>query len=253
MIKFKFTQRDTDDYNKWICFCHRQNKGIGFNLVYKSNGYFDPRPQINTNLTSLLALSLPFVSSWLIPISLVLCFFSWGSLCIHLPYDTGRGNDSESNSYGLTFYHVDSGFPDKFWVRGYNKLSFSFPWSWKYDKKEVLFSYGWRKEEKGEDFWDKPKWKNELWVGEYNYEYTLKSREVQKTKATVTQEKRYLKRWFGLITRCTHYLEVSFLEEIGEGRGTWKGGVVDCSYEFQEGETALQCLRRMEKERRFNR
>lgn len=253
MIKFNFTYEDTEDHKKWISFYPNRNKGTGFSLTYENNGYFDPRPQINTNLTTLAALILPFLSLWMIPVSLFLCFYSWGSLYIHLPYDTGRNNTAESKTYGLMFYHADSGFPNQFWVRGFSGLSFDFPWGYKFLRREVLHKSGWRKEERGDDFWDKEKWKNEILLEEYPYTYTLKSGEIQERIATVHQEKRYWTRWFGFHIKCHHYLEIDFNGEVGEGSGSWKGGCIGCSYEFKSGETALECLKRMERERVFNR
>src|SRR5690349_4109819 len=136
MIKTKFTYADTEDYKKWISFYPERNKGTGFYLTYENNGYFDPRPQINTNITTLLALILPFFSLWLLPLTLVLCFYSWGSLYIRLPFDTGKNQSTGGKTYGLMFYHVDSGFPSEMWFRGWK--SFNFPWAFKFDKREVL-------------------------------------------------------------------------------------------------------------------
>ena len=252
MIKFKFTEVDTEDYHKWVSFYPNRNKGTGFNLTYENNGYFDPRPQINTNLTTLLALVLPFISLWLIPISLVLCFYSWGSLYIRLPYDTGRGNTAESNTYGLMFYHIDGGFPTKCWVRGFSKLSFDFPWGFKFLKMEILLKDGWKKEEKGDDLWDKDKWGDKILYETHSYNYTLRNGKTQERIATIHQVKRYWKRWFDLDVMCSHRIEIEFSDEVGEKSGSWKGGCIGCSYEMKKDETPLECLRRMENERMFN-
>jgi hypothetical protein len=236
MIKLKFTERDTEEYKTWFSFYPTRNKGTGFYLTYENNGYFDPRPQINTNLTTLLALILPFISLWLLPLSLILCFFSWGSLYIHLPYDTGRRTTAESNTYGLMFYHIDSGFPSEFWVRGYR--SFNFPWAYTFHKRDVL--------------WDKNKWGDKIAYKTYLYKYKLKSGETQIVNTTIYQEKMYWKRWFGLQIDCKNRIEVEFDSEVGERTGSWKGGTIGCSYEIKKGETAYQCLLRMEQERTFN-
>ena len=249
MIKFKFNKGEIEDFTGWISFYPKRNKGTGFYLTYENNGYFDPRPQINTNLTTLLALLLPFISLWLLPLSIILSFYSWGSLYIHLPYDTGRGNTSESKTYGLMFYHVDSGFPTEIWFRGWK--SFSFPWAWNFWKREVLHKSGWRTEKRGDDLWDKEKWKNELVLRSYPYTYTLNSGQEQEVIATVYQERRYWRRWFKLFSKCNHSIEIEFSSEVGERSGSWKGGCIGCSYTMKKGETAYQCLRRMEKERIF--
>jgi len=46
---------------------------------------------------------------------------------------------------------------------------------------------------------------------------------------------------------------VSFDAEVGEGTGSYKGGVVGCSHDMLPFETPIETLRRMEKEVRFNR
>jgi len=51
------------------------------------------------------------------------------------------------------------------------------------------------------------------------------------------------------MTRRT--IAVEFNEEVGERTGSWKGGVLGCGYDMKPGETRLECLRRMERERRF--
>lgn len=250
MIKFKFTEKDTEYYKNWLSFYPKRDKGTGFNLTFEKWGYFDPRPQINTNVTTLVVLFLPFVSLWLVPISILLCFYSWGSIYLKLPYNTSKDECSDGNiAYGLTFYHPDSGFPTEAWVRGWK--SFNFPWAWKFDKREVLHKNGWRKEERGDDFWDKEKWKNEIILEKFPYKYALKSGEVQERIATVYQERRYWKNWFGVGKKKVQFLEIEFSDEVGERTGSWKGGCIGCGYEMKKGEKTVDTLKRMEKERKF--
>lgn len=254
MIQFTFTERDTENYRTWFDFYPKRNKGTGFELVFEKWGYFDPRPQINTNVTSLLALILPFLSLWLLPLSLLFCFYSWGSLYINLPYNTGKEECSDKNtSYGIIFYNVNDEFPTELWIRGWK--SFNFPWGYNFWKREVLHKSGnttyWRKEERGDDFWDKEKWANEIVLETHPYTYTLKSGEKQERTATIYQEKRYWRRWFKLHKMYRQYIEIEFSDEVGERSGSWKGGVISCSYEMKKGETSLQTLKRMEQERKF--
>lgn len=90
----------------------------------------------------------------------------------------------------------------------------------------------------------------------YPYRYTLKSGEVQERRATVHVERReWRARWWPLIPRrksCTS-ISVDFDDEVGEGTGSWKGGTTGCGYDMLDHETPLDCLRRMESERRFER
>jgi len=91
-----------------------------------------------------------------------------------------------------------------------------------------------------------------------DYTYTRKNGEVQKRIAKFHVEEREW-RWlmfhklpfaFGpkLVNRC---IDVRFDKEVGEKSGSWKGGTTGCGYEMKRGETPLECLRRMEKERKF--
>lgn len=86
----------------------------------------------------------------------------------------------------------------------------------------------------------------------HNYTYTLDSGEVQQVSATIKVEEREW-RLLGLPwpRRISRYIDVEFDDEVGEGRGSWKGGTIGCDYEMRDGETATDTLRRMELERRF--
>ena len=46
-------------------------------------------------------------------------------------------------------------------------------------------------------------------------------------------------------------IDVQFDDEVGEETGSWKGGTLGCGYTLKRGESMLQCLRCMEKERLF--
>lgn len=249
IFKLRFREVDTEYYNNWLTFSAKQNKGTGFYLCYEPYGYFDPRPQINTNLTTILALILPFFSLYFLPISLILCFYSWGSIYLRLPFDTGKNNDSESATYGVMTYHVDSGFPTMLWFIGWK--SFDFPWAYKFHKREVLHKDGWYTEKKGDNLWDKQKWEDKILTETYPYTYTLNSGEKQYTTAEIYQEKRTWKNWFGLGKMTRHCIEVEFKAEMGERAGSWKGGCLGTSHELKKGETALECLRRMENTIKF--
>lgn len=250
MIKFKFPEYVEDRHN-WVSFYPKRNKGNGFNLTFENHGYFDPRPQINTNVTTIVALILPFISLWLIPISLVLCFYAWGSLYIRLPWDTGHGDTAENKTYGLMFYHFDEGFPSEFWMRSCPSLSFYFPWHYTFQKREILLKDGWYTEQKGDNLWDNTKWGDKILYETHPYTYVLKSGKIQNVNAKIHEEKRTWKRWFGLSHMMHHDIEVEFDKEVGERSGSWKGGTIGCGYRILPGETRLDTLRRMEKERKF--
>jgi hypothetical protein len=83
------------------------------------------------------------------------------------------------------------------------------------------------------------------------YRYVLRSGEVQERTATINAEQRtWVRPWlpWKLVRKS---INIEFSDEVGERSGSWKGGTVGCSYEMNPGETPLDALRRMEKERKF--
>ena len=57
--------------------------------------------------------------------------------------------------------------------------------------------------------------------------------------------------WTGLFKYVKKYIEIEFDNEVGKKKGSWKGGCIGCSYDLKPGETAEECIKRMEKEREF--
>lgn len=86
-----------------------------------------------------------------------------------------------------------------------------------------------------------------------NYRYILKRGGVQDRIATVSIGRMVWRRkWLGpLFPTVRTSIDVTFSDEVGEKSGSWKGGCIGCGYEMLAGESALQCLRRMERERKF--
>lgn len=89
----------------------------------------------------------------------------------------------------------------------------------------------------------------------YGYTYTLQSGKVQLVNAEIgVEEREWRPKWFKWVnwfSQIRRTIAVEFSEEIGEQTGTWKGGVLGCGYDLRQNETPLECLRRMERERRF--
>lgn len=89
----------------------------------------------------------------------------------------------------------------------------------------------------------------------HEYHYLLRSGEKQDRLATIHVERRRWRlkwlRWTSRFQKERHSIDVTFNEEVGEGTGSWKGGCTGCGYDLKPGETPLECLRRMEQERRF--
>lgn len=87
------------------------------------------------------------------------------------------------------------------------------------------------------------------------YTYTLRSGEVQHRQAKVTKRRHVLCRrafkTFGWPRWNKESIDVEFDGEVGERTGSWRGGTIGCGWDIKPGETMLDTLRRMERERTF--
>ena len=93
-------------------------------------------------------------------------------------------------------------------------------------------------------------------AGIHPYRYILKDGTVQDVQATIYAERmKWRMRWWWLLPfrKSRTSISVKFSDEVGEGRGSWKGGCVGCGYDLKLGETPYECLTRMERDRRFDR
>lgn len=100
------------------------------------------------------------------------------------------------------------------------------------------------------------KWRNlPKWERRYSYSYKLRRGEVQHRIATVRvhemEWRPWLTMWAAWPRMVSRTIEVEFSDEIGEKSGSWKGGCIGCGYELRQDESPLECLRRMERERKF--
>lgn len=83
------------------------------------------------------------------------------------------------------------------------------------------------------------------------YRYTLRDGEVQDCIATIKPERRVWTRPWLPYKQERRYISVDFSEEVGEQSGSWKGGVMGCSFDMLPGESPADALGRMERERVF--
>lgn len=95
------------------------------------------------------------------------------------------------------------------------------------------------------------------WTAVYQYKYVLKDGTVQHRNATVTaDEMEWRWKWWKLRLpwpkKVRRSINVTFSDEVGEHTGSWKGGCIGCGYTLRPGETPVECLRRMERERVFD-
>jgi len=156
----------------------------------------------------------------------------FGKICFSFPWYKVVPDEYQCSgpTYGFQFHS------DILWIKyGKSKgtrddpvITVDMPWGWKHQGHEVL------SDEETHD-----------------YTYVLKSGEVQKRKATIKAEKRTWTRVWIPSKLVVQSIEIEFNNEVGERTGSWKGGCTGCGYEMLDGESPLQTLRRMEKERKF--
>lgn len=91
----------------------------------------------------------------------------------------------------------------------------------------------------------------------YSHDTENDHKYVQRRKATITVERRswcwrgWPFRWLRWPRSVQTTIDVQFDDEVGEQSGSWKGGTIGCGYELRKNETPVECLRRMERERKF--
>ena len=175
------------------------------------------------------------------------------TLYFHVPRWPNKDSDFDLG-YGFSF--TDTGL-HLHW--GKHTKVLWYPWSWDFYKRWELVEGG--SYAQGREFWvEVPRRMNHGQLATKHtadYSYTRKSGEKQQVTATyyvdlMEHRWRWLA-WLPFPSRRAKCISVEFSAEVGEGAGSWKGGVLGCGYDMRPGESALECLRRMERERRFGR
>lgn len=131
--------------------------------------------------------------------------------------------------YGFKF------FEDILWIyygkdkgRGEQRLTVWMPWHWQHRESRVLTE-----------------------SETHPYRYVLRNGTVQERTALIRVEYgRWTRAWLPRVKE-SRWIDVQFSDEVGERTGSWKGGTIGCSYHMLPGETPLDTLRRMERERKF--
>ena len=246
--------------------------------------YFSDRAHMNFTPSLLIPLIGIFFTgfSFLSLIWIPFLALGYGSVYLDFPIHSGI-NNSEYPEYGYYWYGEGKWKLNSFWwCWKRKKHCFYMPWSWDWVRTSVLRKDNtWEHETKGnyKDFYH-DEWKNVIWKESYPYTYVLKNGEIQHRMAELKVEEREWRwkwlKWsvFPNKKRKTISIEFSYagpldrfviLEkrncktlnsdkvtgEVGERTGSWKGGTIGCGYDILPGETPLQSLRRMEKERKF--
>lgn len=217
------------DYVDWVIFYW----GNHFDISFEICGYFDNRPRINLDLIFFsLTFILPFRNKWTDECDGP----KWG-ISIHnntLWIHRGGEGNMKGGSKWWTWYIP---FLTKEWVR----------------TSIFLKDDTWEHEIKGsrKDFYkDEWKQKQKSWTYDYTDSY---DGEVIPTTIYVDEREwrpKWLK-WTGLFKKVRRSIDIHFSKEVGEEKGSWKGGCLGCGYTLLPNETPLECLMRMEKERKF--
>lgn len=222
---FSFYTRNKKTYERseWIQI-YRAWDGIRFMIGIGS--YFDRRIQ--------LSICLGFVQFYI-------------DLPIYTKYD-----ECDPPRYG--FYYYASGL---WFCLGTKVKKISMPYEYDWLRTSCLRKDGtWEHETNGNDksFYE-DKWKDILWIERHAYRYTLKDGTIQQRIATIRVEEREWRqrwlKWTTLFSMVRKSINIDFDKEVGERTGSWKGGVLGCSYHMKHGELPIHTLRRMESERKF--
>jgi hypothetical protein len=160
-------------------------------------------------------------------------------------------------------YRMDSPKSSDPWWR--HHYSWYFPWSLDWYSTEILDSFRnrvWietKKDRKGKDVFDQMRvretFENKVSLI-VTYTYTLRdgTHQVVDAKFHVTRMEHRAKWWPIIpIRKVSTSIWINFSGEIGEGTGSWKGGTLGCGYTLLDNEAPIECLRRMESERKFDR
>ena len=244
--------------NHWIKFYKKPN----YSFYLSESGYFDERPELVTGITNLLVLfSLPILvyqSFWFL-LLLPFVIIGWGILYIRLPYKTGK-QCSQSPAWGVSIHN------NTFWIyiggnnqSGPKWIFWWFPFVTKeWFRTSILLKDGtWEHEfqnkrlgERNKEFW-KDEWKEKQ--ASWNYNYTDYDGTVVLTTIYL-EEIEWRPKWFqwtNMFALVRRRINVNFSSEIGKEKNSWKGGVIGCTHDLLPNEAPLDCLKRMEKERKF--
>ncbi len=194
----------------------------------------------------------------------------FGSFFIKLPIynkNASYGLEMDSPKIGFHWPFFD-GFRSIFVYAWKRTVLLRLPWAWEHVRHSVLTDSQfltanvqyepvskhpgfWRTMKKDE--WQKPAC---TFKRQAPYAYKLKNGTIQNRTATVgIEEREWRWKWFTWLPwprKISRSIDVEFSDEVGERSGSWKGGCLGCGYDMHKGETWIDTLRRMEREREFN-
>ena len=225
---------------KWLGITRINRDSIDFKW-----GYFAPR----FGLELLIHQGFYFDSTYRISFCL-----GWGEFHIKLPFKTKMEQHCDWPSYGFQIVNTS------IWIRNGDceqnqdtrkLISWRIPFiSLIYDSHEVQREDGeWVKYVPE---YENPKVPDGRYIEVHPYFYILNNGTVQKRKASIFKERRnYHYKWLPFLKKSFTVIDIKFDDEVGERTGSWKGGCMGCSYNILPGESMVNCLRRMQRERKF--
>ena len=233
----------------------------GFDLKYHLASYFDSKPMLQIYfIWGKLFLYLPWKHYKKVPRELTekekrcdkLKKIKDPEYKPEIKYKKELYDECDYPIYGI-YIHSNA-----LWLRiGEKAKSFDFPWQYEWIRTSALRKDGeWEHETKGnrKEFWEN-KWKNILFNETHPYKYITKDGSEQHALATITVREREWRwkwfKWLKLTRKIIKDIDIEFNTDIGEGKGSWKGGYTGCSYKILPNETPYDTLKRMEKERKF--
>ena len=189
-----------------------------------------------------LALEVELPSTWHEEGKLAMLRFTliWGRFCIWLPWYRQYEDHYQCSGPHFGFSFTNMGQPDGPVLFLYYGNDDGTP---KGSRVKIIY---------GPWAWGScARWDKSDHTETHSYTYVLDSGEIQKRFATIRyEEMEWHRRWLPW-RKIWRGISVKFDNEVGARAGSWKGGTVGCSYEMLPGESPLQCLRRMERERKF--
>ena len=174
----------------------------------------------------------------------VICLL-WGKFYIHAPFFVNMEGKCDA-TYGLSYHDraIWWNWDQKFW-------NIWMPWHFQLISHDVENADG-NMVPYDSDGKDGRK------ITQHRYTYQLSSGEIQQRIAKIYKET-YVWRWnwfkwlpLSWITETRTEIDIEFDYEVGEKSGSWKGGVLGCSYEMLDWENPEATLRRMEYETVFD-
>jgi hypothetical protein len=179
--------------------------------------------------------------------------FLWLSVFIKLPFRSERTEHDEQTRFGWYW------FEDCLWLLwGRRPKRVRMPWVYEWHRTSHLTKNNkWIQEYPGNhlETYDREKWSPILFSETYPVVCQGKRGDQYPANATITVAERewrwFWLQWLPFPRRVSRDIWAKFDDEVGAGRGSYKGGTVGCGMKMLPGETPKACLDRMIATRKF--